>query len=55
MLRFFSDQPVRQWMTGKKSGEAKIQKFEYTENEKSFFDEIKNFFIVIKGLSFCEK
>ena len=38
-----------------KSGEAKIQKFEYTENEKSFFDEIKKFFIVIKGLSFCEK
>ena len=34
----------------------KLQKFEYLDNEKSFFDEIKNiFFIVFKGLSFCEK
>ena len=33
----------------------KIQKFEYLENEKSFFDEIKTFFIVFEGLSFDEK
>ena len=40
-----------------KCGKArkKIQKFEYLENEKSFLDEIKTFFIVFKGLSFCEK
>ena len=30
-------------------------KFEYLENEKSFFDEIIFFFIVNKGLSFGEK
>ena len=33
----------------------KIQKFEYLENEKSFLDEIKNIFIVSKGLSYGEK
>ena len=32
-----------------------LQKFEYLENEKSFLDEIKTFFIVFKGLSFGEK
>ena len=33
----------------------KIQKIEYLENEKSFLDEIKTFFIVFKGLSINEK
>ena len=34
----------------------KIQKIKHLENEKSFFDEIKNiFFIVFEGLSFGEK
>ena len=33
----------------------KLQKFEYLENEKSFLDEIKDTFIVFKGLSFGEK
>ena len=42
-------------MTGKKEGKTKIQKFEYLGNEKSFLDEIKNIFIVFKGLSFGEK
>ena len=27
-----------------KEGKKKIQKFEYLENEESFFDEIKNIF-----------
>ena len=31
------------------------EKFEYLENEKSFSDEIKTFFIVFEGLSFGEK
>ena len=35
--------------------EEKLQKIEYLENEKSFLDGIKTFFIVFKGLSFCEK
>ena len=34
--------PLKQWLTGKKEGKMKIQKFEYLENEKSFLDEIKN-------------
>ena len=33
----------------------KLQKFEYLENEKSFLDEIKTFFIVFEGISFGEK
>ena len=39
----------------KKERKTKIQKFEYLENEKSFLDEIKTFFIVFEGLSFAEK
>ena len=34
--------PLKQWLTGKKEGKMKIQKFEYLDNEKSFLDEIKN-------------
>ena len=37
-----------------KEGE-KLQKFEYLENEKSFLDEIKTFFIFFEGPSFVEK
>ena len=33
----------------------KLQKFEYLENERSFLDEKKTFFIVFEGLSFGEK
>ena len=36
-------------------GREKIQKYEYLENEKSYLDEIKTFFIVFEGLSFGEK
>ena len=35
--------------------EAKLQKSEYLENEKSFLDEIKTFFTVLEGLSFGKK
>ena len=38
-LRFFLDQPLKQWLTGRKRRED-----EYLENEKSFLDEIKNIF-----------
>ena len=31
-------------MADKKEGKTGIQKFEYLENKKSFFDEIKNIF-----------
>ena len=43
-LRFFLNQPLRQWLTGKKEGKMKIQKFKYLKNEKSFLDEIENIF-----------
>ena len=33
----------------------KLPKSGYLENEKSFLDGIKNFFIVFEGLSFGEK
>ena len=39
----------------KKRRRQKENKIEYIENEKSFLDEIKTFFIVFKGLSFGEK
>ena len=34
---------------GKKEGKMKVQKSEYLENEKSFLDEIKNLFRILKG------
>ena len=40
---------------GEKEEKTKIQKLGYLENEKSFLDEIKTFFMVFKGLSFGEK
>ena len=41
------------WNFGK---ERKIlQKIEYLENENSFLDEMKTFFIVFEGLSFDKK
>ena len=55
--RFFLDQTLRQWLTGKKEGKTKIQKFEYLENEKSFLDESidESIFHSFEGLSFGEK
>ena len=34
---------------------GRLQKYEYLENEKSFFEEIKNSFYSFEGLSFGEK
>ena len=39
----------------KKEGKMEIQKLEYLEKEKSFSDEIRSIFIIIKGLSFGKK
>ena len=41
-LRLILDQPLKQWLTGRKSGNMEIQKFEYLESKKSFLDGIKN-------------
>ena len=35
-IRFILDQPLTQWLTGRKRGEDEIQKFEYLENEELF-------------------
>ena len=43
-LRFFLDQPLKQWLTGKKEGKTKMQKINYLRNEKRFLDETKNIF-----------
>ena len=43
-IRFMLDQPLQQWLTGKKEEKVEMQKFEYLENEKSFLHEIKNIF-----------
>ena len=48
------DQGLKQWLTGKREGKKKIQKFKYLKNEKGFLDQI-TFFIVFEGLSFGEK
>ena len=39
----------------KKDGKTETQKFEYLENEKSFLNEIKTFFIVFEAPSFGKK
>ena len=53
-LRFFLNQPLKQWLRGNKK-KTEIQKFEYLENKKSFLDEIKNTFHSFRRLSFAEK
>ena len=35
-IRFMLDQPLKQWLTGRKRGEDGNTKIEYLENEKSF-------------------
>ena len=35
------EQPLKQWLTGRKKGKMETQKCEYLENEKSFLDEKK--------------
>ena len=44
LLRFILDQPLKQWLIGRKEGKMEIQKLEYLKNKKSFLDEIKNTF-----------
>ena len=41
---FKLDQPLKQWLTGRKREEDVNIKFKHLENEKSFLDEIKNVF-----------
>ena len=48
-FRFFLNQPLKQWLTGKKKGEDEYTKSEYLENKKSYLDEL------FEGLSFGEK
>ena len=43
-LRFTFDQPLKQWLTGRKRWADRNTKSEYLQNKKSFLDEIKNIF-----------
>ena len=43
-LRLIYNHPLKQWSKGMKRGKMEIQKFEYLETKKSFFNEIKNIF-----------
>ena len=43
-LTFFLNQPLKQWLIGKKRGAEKTEKFEYLENEQRFFGEIRKHF-----------
>ena len=43
-LRFIFDQPLKQWLTGRKRWADRNTKSEYLQNKKSFLDEIKNIF-----------
>ena len=43
-LRFFLNQPPKQWLTEKKRGQDEYTKIEYFENGKRFLDEIKDIF-----------
>ena len=50
---FTSICPFESRMCGKE--EEKMQKSEYLENEKSFFDEIKNILQFLKGYNLLKK
>ena len=50
-LKFIFDQPLKQWLTGRKRGKMEIPKFEYLKNKKSFLDEIKNIFHLVRNKS----
>ena len=54
-LRFIFDNSLKKWTTGRKRRKDRNTKNEYLENEKSFLDETKAFFIVFEGLSFGKK
>ena len=43
-LRLILDQPLKQWLTGRKREEDGNTKIRILENEKRFLDETKNIF-----------
>ena len=49
------DQPLKQWLTGKKREEDENTKFWISQEQKELFRWNKKFFIVFEGLSFGEK
>ena len=56
VLRFFLDQALRQWLTGKKRVENENTKMWISRERKEFFRwNKKTFSIVFEGLSFGEK
>ena len=55
-LRFFLNQPLKQWLTRKKRGEDENTKIQISQEQKELFRSNKKaFFIVFEGLLFGEK
>ena len=55
-LWFFFNQPVKQWLIGRKRGEDENTQISISWERKELFRwNKKTFFIVFKGLSFGEK
>ena len=54
-VRFFLNQPLKQWLTGKKRGEDEYTKVWISGEQKELFRWDKKQFSVFEGLSFGEK
>ena len=54
-LRFFLNQPLKQWLTGKKMGRPKYKNLNISRATRAFSMKSKTFFIVTGELSFDEK
>ena len=54
-LRFFLDQPLKQWLRGRKGGEVENAITWISREWKEFFRWNKKHFSVFKGLPFGEK
>ena len=54
-VRFFLNQPLKQWLTGKKRGEDEYTKVWISGEQKELFKWDKKQFSVFEGLSFGEK
>ena len=55
LIRFIFNHPLNQWLTEGKRGEDGNKKFEYLENQKSFFNEIKSIFHIFWRTIICWK
>ena len=54
-LRFFLNQPLKQWLTGKKRGKDENTKIWTSQEQKELFRWNQKYFSVFEGLSFGEQ